>query len=143
MAADIPLPEAVIAPPVNLKRFDLLSLQLVLHCGRHGSISAAASHCHLSVMGASERLRRVEDAVGRPLFWRHRRGLEPTHAGRIAIDMAANVLNAMSALLTELRLISAADSFQPENSGRRRRSEGHAAPAKTPEKAASCSGDRS
>lgn len=104
---------------VNLRRLDLVSLQLLVHCREHGSISAAASHSNLSVMGASERLRRFENALGKPLFVRHRRGLEPTEAGLLAIRAARTVLDVIFDMGAAVGATEPAANRAGANSGRR------------------------
>lgn len=67
---------------MNIHRLDLASIRLIVVCAQSGSLSQAARHCHLSLSGASHRLRSFEDAVGQPIFQRHRRGLRVTPAGQ-------------------------------------------------------------
>ena len=55
---------------VNLRRLDLLSPEPLVQCAALGSVSAAAQRCSLPVLGASERLRRLEGTFGKPLFHR-------------------------------------------------------------------------
>lgn len=104
---------------LNLARVDLVSLRLVVTCCDLGSISAAAGKCHLSVMGASERLRRLEDSLGKTLFHRHRRGLEPTAAGHVAVQWARLILAAVDSLALQLRDVEVSASASKANSGRR------------------------
>ena len=106
---------------INPARFDLVSLKLVLHLEQAGSIAAAAEQCHLSLMNASARLRRLEDALGRRLFTRHRRGVEPTPAGRAVARAGAEVLNTVNMMALEVSLAREAASTLKENPGRRGR----------------------
>lgn len=108
-----------VAPTLNLARLDLASLKLVVHCADMGSISAAAPACHLSLMGASERLRRLEDAFGKPLFLRHRRGLEPTDAGRAVVLAGQQILLRIEQLSTEVHLLKTSNVVANQNCGRR------------------------
>ena len=66
---------------LNLQRLDLASVRLVILCAELGSLSAAAKRCHLSVSGASHRLKAFEEALGFDVFVRHRRGLRLTARG--------------------------------------------------------------
>ena len=105
-------------PLINPARIDLVSLQLVLECAARGSISAAARHSHLSVMGASERLRRLENALGKPLFHRHRSGLALTEAGAVVTRAATTILLVVNGLVHD---VAAAQSSPPPmrpNTGR-------------------------
>lgn len=89
--------------PVNLARLDFVSLQLIVQCAHTGSLSGAASACHCSVMAASDRLKRVEEALGRTLFERHRRGLAPTEAGWRAVHAAEAILQHVEAMVAEVQ----------------------------------------
>jgi molybdenum-dependent DNA-binding transcriptional regulator ModE len=131
-APEVPLPPALLEvgpdrsgtlrPALNPARVDLVSMQLLLECAARGSISAAAPYCHLSVMGASERLRRLEDALGKPLFLRHRGGLEPTQAGLAALRVARVMLQALRQLVEAVDAAPAFPASRPQNVGRRGRS---------------------
>lgn len=66
---------------MNINRLDLGSIRLVVLCAKSGSLSQAARHCNLSLSGASHRLKSFEEAVGQPIFQRHRRGLRLTPNG--------------------------------------------------------------
>ena len=83
---------------LNIARVDLVSLRLVLTCVETGTLSTAAAVLHLSVSGASHRLRSLEDALGVQLFLRQRRGLEPTPAGQLVAKKGQSIL----ALVREL-----------------------------------------
>jgi molybdate transport repressor ModE-like protein len=113
---------AIRAPSINLARLDLVSLHLVVHCAARGSISRAARECHLSVMGASDRLRRLEEALGKPLFHRHRHGLEPTEAGRAVLRGAAAMLAAACEVVEAVAAAPLYEAERAPNPGRRGRS---------------------
>jgi molybdate transport repressor ModE-like protein len=104
---------------INLARLDLVSMRLLLECAERGSISGAAKHCHLSVMGASERLRRLEETLGKVLFYRHRGGLELTDAGSVAATSAKAVMVAMHQLVTDVQASGSSSPTYAENPGRR------------------------
>lgn len=110
----------------NLARLDLVSMKLLLECAACGSLSAAAGRCHLSVMGASYRLRRLEEALGKPLFHRHRHGLAPTQAGRAAVEHARQVLGRVDQLIASVAGAGDSERLHGENCGRRGRSPGRA-----------------
>lgn len=119
---------ARLRPPVNLSRIDLVSIQLLMQCAARGSISGAAQHCHLSVMGASARLRRLEDALGKPMFHRHRHGLEITEAGRVALHWARMMLEGVQNLFLEVAATPNSVPKQAVNTGRRGRQAARGAP---------------
>lgn len=108
-------------PRINLARLDLVSLRLVLECASRGSISAAARYCNLSVMGASQRLRRLEELFGKALFHRHRHGLELTEAGAAAVRGGRLMFAAVQQMLTEVENARLCLPSQSINSGRRGR----------------------
>ena len=78
---------------MNLQRLDLASIRLVVLCAESGSLSEAARRCHLSLSGASHRLKAFEDAVGEPVFQRHRRGLRITVRGRHVVYCGMQLLD--------------------------------------------------
>jgi len=82
----------------NLSRIELASLKLVVACAREGSLSAAAAACHLSVAGASSRLRRLEELLGTSLFDRHHRGLTVTTEGSRVVTAACQVFGELKAM---------------------------------------------
>jgi molybdate transport repressor ModE-like protein len=109
----------------NLARLDFVSINLLVQCASRGSISAAAEHCHLSVMGASGRLRRLEDTLGKPLFHRQRHGLAPTQAGEAALRCARSVLAAIGEMVAEVAAMPPNPPGPAQNSGRRAKSRGN------------------
>lgn len=77
---------------LNLQRLDLASVRLVVLCAQLGSLSEAAKRCHLSVSGASHRLKAFEEALGFEVFVRHRRGLRLTARGTRTVHCATQLL---------------------------------------------------
>jgi DNA-binding transcriptional LysR family regulator len=108
-----------VQPAFNLARLDLVSMRLIISCGTTGSLSAAALQCHMSLMGASERLWKVEDLFGKRLFHRHRRGLTPTEAGKAFIERSENVLAVIQKMAAEVQAAPATATALKENCGRR------------------------
>ena len=53
---------------MNLQRLDFASIRLVVLCAESGSLSEAPRRCHLSLSGASHRLKAFEDAVVVPAW---------------------------------------------------------------------------
>lgn len=74
-----------------MTRFDLADLNLLLLVEQTGSLSAAAAAVPVALSAASYRLRQLEGRLGLQLFVRKPDGLEPTPAGRIALDHAHRV----------------------------------------------------
>jgi DNA-binding transcriptional LysR family regulator len=66
---------------LNVARFDLVSIRLVILCAEAGTLSAAAKRAHCTLSAASQRLSALERAIGARLFYRGRRGLRITHVG--------------------------------------------------------------
>lgn len=95
---------------LNLARFDLLSLQLVVLCAQEGSLAEAAKMAHMSKSTASYRLTSVEDSFGHVLFHRDHRGLQLTGAGEVFAAGARSILHEVSQLGYQLSRISAADA---------------------------------
>ena len=78
---------------MNLHRLDLASIRLVVLCAESGSLTEAARRCHLSLSGARHRLKAFEEAVGEPVFQRHRRGLRVTPRGRHVVYCGTRLLD--------------------------------------------------
>lgn len=78
---------------LNLQRLDLASVRLVVLCAELGSLSEAAKRSHLSVSGASHRLKAFEEAMGFDVFVRHRRGLRLTPRGERTVYCSAQLLS--------------------------------------------------
>ena len=69
------------ASPLNLRRFDLVSLRLFLAAVDSGSLSAGAQHFGISAAAASKRMAELEAHVGLRLLVRGKKGVSPTAAG--------------------------------------------------------------
>lgn len=89
-------------PPLNLARFDFVSVRLAVLCARVGNLTQAARECNLVLPAASRRLRELEAAVGGPLFERHSRGLTPTAMGRAFMRGGAALLQELEQLMQDL-----------------------------------------
>lgn len=57
-----------------------------------GSLTAAATRCHLSQPAITQQIQTLEDELGEPLLIRRPRGVEPTAAGRAVLEHAALLL---------------------------------------------------
>jgi DNA-binding transcriptional LysR family regulator len=81
--------------PINLSRFDLITLRLFVATIDRGSLTQGAERFNISLAAASKRIAELEAHVGGPLLERSKRGVVPTAAGqtllRHAIDIIANL----------------------------------------------------
>lgn len=102
---------------VNLQRLDLASIRLVVLCAEWGSLSEAAKRSHLSVSGASHRLKSFEDAVGYPVFQRHRRGLRVTDRGAHTVYCSRQLLSWVEELRAATHEVAVATEVQVSRGG--------------------------
>jgi LysR family transcriptional regulator, regulator for metE and metH len=75
---------------------DSRHLRLVAEVARTESVTRAADRLHVTQSAVSHQLRELEDKFGAPLFVRSGRRMLPTAAGRLLVDAASTVLNAIS-----------------------------------------------
>lgn len=73
-------------------RVDLTDMRLVLSVAEHGSFTQGAHAMNLALASVSERVGRMESALGAPLFERGRRGVHPTAAGEALVRHARAIL---------------------------------------------------
>lgn len=83
-------------------RFDLTDLRLCLLVAEAGSITGGAEGAHMTLASASARIRGLEEALGVPLFMRHRQGVQATPAGRALLAHARRVLAQIELMRGEL-----------------------------------------
>nr|WP_288355129.1 LysR substrate-binding domain-containing protein [uncultured Pseudomonas sp.] len=83
-------------------RLDLADLQLFLCIADAGSITAGAQRANLALASASERLRKMESAVGVALLERRARGVTTTEAGEALAHHARLILRQQDTLKGEL-----------------------------------------
>lgn len=83
---------------MNLARFDLISLRLVVTCITTGSLNAAARAMHLAPAAASRRLTDLEQSIGQLLFERQARGLRATIYGQLVARHAQQMLQQLDQL---------------------------------------------
>jgi DNA-binding transcriptional LysR family regulator len=80
---------------VNLNRFDLVSLRLMVAVVDAGSLTAGAERFGISLAAASKRIAELEHHCGKPLLRRSQRGVTATAEGqavhRHAIELVANL----------------------------------------------------
>jgi DNA-binding transcriptional LysR family regulator len=95
--------------PVNLARFDLVSIRLVVFCSERGSLGQAAKLVHMTKSTASHRLACFEAKLGTPLFVRGHRGMLPTEAGRLVAAHGRLILRNLDQLSTGLTTLTLAN----------------------------------
>ncbi len=86
-------------------RLSLKHLRLVTSIAETRQLSLAADALAITQPAASRSLAELEKIVGRPLFDRHPKGMEPTPAGEILIRNAKICLGQMSAATAELEAL--------------------------------------
>ena len=74
---------------------DSRHLRLVAEVARTESVTRAADRLNVTQSAVSHQLREIEDRLGTPLFVRSGRRMLPTPAGRLLVDVAASVLDAI------------------------------------------------
>lgn len=83
---------------------DLLAhLPIVRAVARHGGFAAAAAHLGLGTSAVSHAVRRVELALGQPLFARTTRSVAPTEAGAAFLAALGPALDALEAACDAVR----------------------------------------
>ncbi len=75
---------------LNLARLDLI--RLVVLCAQTGSLSAATRESNCTLSAGSQRLSALEQALGRRLFVRDPRGMQPTDAGQLVVQYGKSIL---------------------------------------------------
>jgi len=75
-----------------MRDLDLISLRLFAASCDHRNIARAAEEANIGASAISKRLAQLEEAVGAPLFERHRRGVVPTPAGDLLLEHARAML---------------------------------------------------
>ncbi|MFC0039495.1 LysR family transcriptional regulator [Actinomadura rayongensis] len=84
---------------------DLRDLELLAATAESGSLTAAAERLYVSQPALSQRLTRLEDRLGMPLFDRAGRRLVPNAAGRRMLVAAHQVLNELRSATRDVREI--------------------------------------
>jgi DNA-binding transcriptional LysR family regulator len=83
--------------------FDLTDLRLFLTIVEEGSITAGARAMNMALAAASERVTRMELALGMSLLERRRRGVQPTPAGNAVVRHARLIVSQVESMRGELR----------------------------------------
>jgi DNA-binding transcriptional LysR family regulator len=84
--------------PINLNRFDLTSLRLLVAAVDGGSLTAGAERMGLSLAAASKRMVELEAHVGHALLNRSKRGVRPTPAGQALMRHAVSLVAGLEQL---------------------------------------------
>lgn len=84
-------------------RYDLTDLQLFVHVVEAGTISAGAQASFLTPASASERIKGMEDTLGRSLLVRGRKGVSLTEAGTAVLKHARAILQQAQRMQGELQ----------------------------------------
>lgn len=83
-------------------RFDLVDLRLFVNIVERGSLTRGADSSSLSPAAASARIKHLEEALGAPLLYRTRRGVQHTPAGEALLHHACAVLSQWRVLSDDL-----------------------------------------
>ncbi len=83
-------------------RADLTDMRLFLSVVEHGSLTQGAQAMNLALASVSERVARMEAALGAPLLERTRRGVRPTPAGDAFARHARAILRQVEAMNGDL-----------------------------------------
>lgn len=67
------------------------------------NLSHAADHCHTAASALSHHIAALEEELGRPLFTRKPRGMEPTAAGLRLLEHARRILDAFETAAADVR----------------------------------------
>lgn len=89
---------------------DLVELEHFKQIAELGSLSRVAAQLGLAQSTLTRQLKKLEDAFGTPLFYRHGRGMDLTPAGQKLLVGARDVLADMARIKSEI----AADSNEPQ-----------------------------
>lgn len=79
-------------------KYDFQTLRLFIAVAREGSISQAATKEHMVASAVSKRIADLEEMIGAPLFYRHRRGVKLTLAGNELLAHASRVMAELAKL---------------------------------------------
>jgi LysR family transcriptional regulator, regulator for metE and metH len=82
---------------------DLRDLELLDALGRHQTLTAAARHLYVSQPALSQRLTRLEERLGIPLFERRGRRIEVNRAGERMLQAARMVLSELAEAERDVR----------------------------------------
>jgi DNA-binding transcriptional LysR family regulator len=101
------------APYVVVVEIELRHLRLVRAVADARSLTKAAAALGASQPSVTRSLRRIEDALGGPLFQRSRHGVEPTALGKLVVSRARAVLPSVESLQDDIDASRAAAGHAP------------------------------
>ncbi len=93
---------------------ELRHLRLVRAIGDHGSVTRAAVAVGQTQPAVSRQLRRIEEALGGPLFERRRDGVDATALGKLVLTRARAVLPAVDSLASDAEQVVSAHTAPAE-----------------------------
>ena len=82
---------------------DLQTLRFFVASADAGSFSAAAENLHYAQSNLSNRIKQLEEELGEPLFYRHKRGVSLTAKGKVFYDYTLMILTLSDEALTVIR----------------------------------------
>ena len=82
---------------------DLQTLRFFVAAADAGSFSAAAENLHYAQSNLSSRIRQLEEELGEPLFYRHKRGVSLMAKGQVFYDYIVQVLHLSEEAVTVMR----------------------------------------
>jgi LysR family transcriptional regulator for metE and metH len=85
---------------------DSRHLRLVAEVARTESVTRAADRLHVTQSAVSHQLRDLEDKLGTPIFVRSGRRMLPTPAGRLLVEAAGRVLDAIGQVESKVSLLA-------------------------------------
>ncbi|WP_460134581.1 LysR family transcriptional regulator [Pseudomonas sp. S1_E04] len=86
----------------SIWRFDPTSLKLFIAACELGSIARAAERENMVASAVSKRIAELEEAVGTPLFYRHKKGITATPAGDCLLEHATRVVDDLLQMSAQL-----------------------------------------
>lgn len=98
---------------MNIARYDLVSIRLVVLCADTGSLSAASKKAHCSISAGSQRLSALEHTVGTALFVRDHRGMHLTATGQLFVQHARIILDTLEELNRQVAQVDDGDAQEP------------------------------
>ena len=82
---------------------DIQTLIFFTEAARTGSFSAAAENLSYAQSNLSSRIKQLEDELGEPLFYRHKRGVRMTAKGQLFYEYALRILQLRDEAVTVIR----------------------------------------
>lgn len=82
---------------------DLQTMIFFSEAARTGSFSAAAENLNYAQSNLSSRIKQLEDELGEPLFYRHKRGVSLTAKGELFYQYAQRILQLRDEAVTAVR----------------------------------------